>query len=78
MSNTQEFFKRIPIGVDIFEVAWVPSGTFLLQKSENKMLIPTDGMFYRIVFINGVDDESLEFACNYAINKIIKYINNLP
>ncbi len=61
-------------GVRLRECSYLESGNMVHLKEENTIIIPDDGAVYMILFMNGVDDDSIKNVCDWALNKVNRKI----
>ena len=64
-------------GIRLVENYAIQSGRMVHEQLSNTIHVPEDGTIYTIIFINGVDEDSIDTACEYALAKINQHIKKL-
>lgn len=65
------------VGYALKESSFVQEATVLYYEKQNVILVPDDGTIYIAIFINGINDNSLDAAIAFANNKIKDQIDEL-
>lgn len=63
-------------GVSIRPVMWLESGHMFVLKKEGLVFV-SELDIYKIIFVKGVTDDALQFACEYAKKKLNRFIDSL-